>query len=55
MAEMMAKGNHPTHTLIDAYDQWSDGGWGSILTGKYPRVKKLTVNLSFILMQADDI
>lgn len=34
MAEMMSKGNHPSNALIDAYDQWSDGGWGSILTGK---------------------
>ncbi|KAK9849086.1 hypothetical protein MYU51_014981 [Penicillium brevicompactum] len=33
MAELMAKNNHPTNTLADAYEQWSDGGWGSILTG----------------------
>jgi 2,4-dienoyl-CoA reductase-like NADH-dependent reductase (Old Yellow Enzyme family) len=34
MAEMMAKKNHPTDPLLDAYTQWSEGGWGSILTGK---------------------
>jgi 2,4-dienoyl-CoA reductase-like NADH-dependent reductase (Old Yellow Enzyme family) len=34
MAEMMAKTNHPTDPLLDAYSQWSEGGWGSILTGK---------------------
>ncbi|OQE41854.1 hypothetical protein PENCOP_c004G04224 [Penicillium coprophilum] len=33
MAEMIAKTNQPTNTLADAYGQWSDGGWGSILTG----------------------
>ncbi|CAG7935297.1 unnamed protein product [Penicillium olsonii] len=33
MAELMAKTNHPTDLLVDAYEQWSDGGWGSILTG----------------------
>ncbi|KAJ5503017.1 Aldolase-type TIM barrel [Penicillium fimorum] len=33
MAEMIAKTNQPTNTLVDAYEQWSDGGWGSILTG----------------------
>ena len=33
MAELMAKNNHPTNTLANAYEQWSDGGWGSILTG----------------------
>lgn len=35
MAELMAKTNHPTNSLTDAYEQWSDGGWGSILTGKH--------------------
>lgn len=34
MAEMLAKTNEPTSSLVDAYEQWSDGGWGSILTGK---------------------
>lgn len=34
MAEMLAKTNQPTNALVDAYEQWSDGGWGSILTGK---------------------
>ncbi|KGO62592.1 Aldolase-type TIM barrel [Penicillium expansum] len=33
MAEMIAKTNQPTTALADAYEQWSDGGWGSILTG----------------------
>jgi hypothetical protein len=34
MAEMMAKKtNQPTDILLDAYEQWSQGGWGSILTG----------------------
>ncbi|KAJ6051930.1 uncharacterized protein N7446_006567 [Penicillium canescens] len=33
MAEMLAKKNHPTDPLLDAYTQWSEGGWGSILTG----------------------
>ncbi|KAJ5554645.1 hypothetical protein N7513_004604 [Penicillium frequentans] len=33
MAEMIAKTNKPNQTLSDAYDQWSQGGWGSILTG----------------------
>ncbi|KAJ5942903.1 hypothetical protein N7516_003071 [Penicillium verrucosum] len=33
MAEMLAKTNEPTSALVDAYEQWSDGGWGSILTG----------------------
>ncbi|KAJ5143190.1 Aldolase-type TIM barrel [Penicillium bovifimosum] len=33
MAELIAKTNRPTSTLLDAYEKWSDGGWGSILTG----------------------
>ncbi|KAI2715329.1 hypothetical protein CBS147332_4983 [Penicillium roqueforti] len=33
MAEMIAKTNQPTNALVDAYEQWSDGGWGMILTG----------------------
>ncbi|KAF3392426.1 hypothetical protein F1880_008592 [Penicillium rolfsii] len=33
MAEMMAKTNHPNDSLLDAYEQWAQGGWGSILTG----------------------
>ncbi|KAJ6168617.1 hypothetical protein N7497_001460 [Penicillium chrysogenum] len=33
MAELLAKNNQPTDPLVDAYEQWSDGGWGSILTG----------------------
>jgi 2,4-dienoyl-CoA reductase-like NADH-dependent reductase (Old Yellow Enzyme family) len=37
MAELLAKNNHPTDPLVDAYEQWSDGGWGSILTGKVGR------------------
>jgi 2,4-dienoyl-CoA reductase-like NADH-dependent reductase (Old Yellow Enzyme family) len=35
MAEMMAKTNQPNDNLVDAYDKWSQGGWGSILTGTY--------------------
>lgn len=33
MAELMAKTNQPTDSLNDAYSKWSEGGWGSILTG----------------------
>lgn len=33
MAELMAKTNEPTDSLNDAYNKWSEGGWGSILTG----------------------
>ncbi|KAJ5752160.1 hypothetical protein N7520_009077 [Penicillium odoratum] len=33
MAENIAKTNEPNQTLSDAYNQWSEGGWGSILTG----------------------
>ncbi|KAJ5218393.1 Aldolase-type TIM barrel [Penicillium cinerascens] len=33
MAELMAKTNQPNDSLNDAYEQWSQGGWGSILTG----------------------
>ncbi|KAJ5387012.1 Aldolase-type TIM barrel [Penicillium cosmopolitanum] len=32
MAEMMAKSHHPD-PLCEAYEKWSTGGWGSILTG----------------------
>ncbi|KAJ5988503.1 Aldolase-type TIM barrel [Penicillium waksmanii] len=32
MAEMMAKSHHPD-PLYEAYEKWSTGGWGSILTG----------------------
>ncbi|KGO64935.1 Aldolase-type TIM barrel [Penicillium italicum] len=42
MAEMIAKTNQPTTALADAYEQWSDGGWGSILTGKvWPKATML--------------
>ncbi|PLB47084.1 FMN-linked oxidoreductase [Aspergillus steynii IBT 23096] len=34
MAEMLAGwSNTPTPDLIEAYNQWGQGGWGSILTG----------------------
>lgn len=33
MAEQMAKTNTPNEALNSAYEQWSRGGWGSILTG----------------------
>ncbi|KAF7719494.1 NADH-dependent flavin oxidoreductase [Penicillium ucsense] len=33
MAEMLAKNNKPNDTLSDAYERWSQGGWGCILTG----------------------
>ncbi|KAJ5151082.1 uncharacterized protein N7482_010334 [Penicillium canariense] len=33
MAEQMAKTNQPNDTLLDVYEKWSQGGWGSILTG----------------------
>ncbi|KAJ5368887.1 uncharacterized protein N7496_008647 [Penicillium cataractarum] len=33
MAELMSKSNQPNDTLLDAYEKWSQGGWGSILTG----------------------
>ena len=36
MAEMMAKSNQHNDNLVDAYDKWSQGGWGSILTGNQP-------------------
>ncbi|KAJ6134404.1 hypothetical protein N7523_000726 [Penicillium sp. IBT 18751x] len=33
MAEQMAKTNTPNESLNSAYEKWSRGGWGSILTG----------------------
>ncbi|GLA50458.1 hypothetical protein AnigIFM63604_006518 [Aspergillus niger] len=34
MAEALAgSGNEPTPTLLKAYDQWGQGGWGALLTG----------------------
>ncbi|OJJ85005.1 NADH:flavin oxidoreductase/NADH oxidase family protein [Aspergillus glaucus CBS 516.65] len=34
MAEMLADWDHnPTPDLIEAYNQWGQGGWGAILTG----------------------
>ncbi|KAJ5815196.1 hypothetical protein N7474_006973 [Penicillium riverlandense] len=33
MAELMAKTNHPNPKLLAAYENWAEGGWGSILTG----------------------
>jgi len=34
MAESMADANHnPGDKYINAYDTWSDGGWGAMLTG----------------------
>lgn len=34
MAELMAGwDNKPTPALLEAYNQWSQGGWGAILTG----------------------
>ncbi|KAJ5707296.1 hypothetical protein N7488_007097 [Penicillium malachiteum] len=33
MAEQIARDNKPSKNLADAYEQWSRGGWGSILTG----------------------
>ncbi|GKZ43266.1 hypothetical protein AbraIFM66951_003995 [Aspergillus brasiliensis] len=34
MAEALAgSGNQPTPTLLKAYDQWGQGGWGALLTG----------------------
>ncbi|EPS29192.1 hypothetical protein PDE_04141 [Penicillium oxalicum 114-2] len=33
MAELMAKTNQPNDALADAYEKWSQGGWGCILTG----------------------
>lgn len=35
MAELMSKTNQPTDSLNDAYTKWSEGGWGSILTGSH--------------------
>jgi hypothetical protein len=43
MAEMIAKTNKPNQTLSDAYDQWSQGGWGSILTGARTSTPKPTI------------
>ena len=42
MAEMIAKTNEPNQTLSEAYDQWSQGGWGSILTGATTKPKSTT-------------
>ena len=37
MAEMLADWDHnPTPDLIEAYNQWGQGGWGAILTGQSP-------------------
>ncbi|PCG88745.1 Aldolase-type TIM barrel [Penicillium occitanis (nom. inval.)] len=33
MAERLAKRNRPTKSINNAYEQWSKGGWGCILTG----------------------
>jgi 2,4-dienoyl-CoA reductase-like NADH-dependent reductase (Old Yellow Enzyme family) len=35
MAELMAGWgkNTPTAALMEAYNQWAQGGWGAILTG----------------------
>lgn len=34
MAELLAGwDNKPTPTLLESYNQWSQGGWGAILTG----------------------
>ncbi|OOF92392.1 hypothetical protein ASPCADRAFT_8673 [Aspergillus carbonarius ITEM 5010] len=34
MAESLAgSGNVPTPTLLEAYNQWGQGGWGALLTG----------------------
>ncbi|KAJ5287016.1 hypothetical protein N7478_002702 [Penicillium angulare] len=33
MAELLAKTNQPNQPLSEAYSQWAQGGWGSILTG----------------------
>lgn len=39
MAEALAgSGNEPTPTLLKAYDQWGQGGWGALLTGSRPTV-----------------
>lgn len=35
MAELMSRTNQPTDSLNDAYTKWSEGGWGSILTGSH--------------------
>lgn len=35
MAEQLAKTNHPIADLVNAYEQWAQGGWGCILTGMY--------------------
>ena len=35
MAEMLAGWEHnPTPSLLDVYNQWGQGGWGALLTGK---------------------
>ncbi|CEJ62877.1 hypothetical protein PMG11_11362 [Penicillium brasilianum] len=33
MAERLAKSNRPNKTVNNVYEQWSEGGWGCILTG----------------------
>lgn len=35
MAEMLAGWEHnPTPALLEVYNQWGQGGWGALLTGK---------------------
>jgi hypothetical protein len=47
MAESMADAdNNPGDKYITAYNTWSDGGWGAMLTGPYPtHLKTLTSQL----------
>lgn len=34
MAENLAPNHIPNDELIKAYEEWSDGDWGMVMTGK---------------------
>ena len=34
MAENLAPTHLPNNELIKAYEEWSDGDWGMVMTGK---------------------
>jgi len=44
MAELMSKTNHPNPQLLNAYENWAEGGWGSILTGDHFHQQKKGVS-----------
>lgn len=64
MAELMTKTNQPTDSLNDAYTKWSEGGWGSILTGTphqtlqpaiYTKARQLTQSQGNIQVDIDHL